>query len=117
MRNVKLVGNTVRVTSVPGVRAGVPFDDIFRAVDPATGATVSRHATNSVVRALSVQSSRFDSIPGQAVSLLSAGMMAGELHCRANTRDGQAYTPAACVRAEPVVAGASMVCSAAGQAM
>jgi len=117
VRNVKLIGNTVRVTSVPGLRAGVAFNSSVTAVDPDTGAAVSRHVTTSAVRALTVQTGRFDSIPGQAINLASAGFASGELHCRANTRDGQPYTVAACLREEPVVVGASMTCSAAGQTM
>ena len=117
VRNVKLIGNIVRVTAVPGVRAGVPFDNSVTAVNPSTGVTVSRHMTTSVVQSLSVQTGRFDSIPGQAISLGSVGMATGELHCRGNTRDGLAYTPAACLRVEPAVTGASMTCLAAGQVM
>jgi hypothetical protein len=117
VRNVKLVGNIVRLTSVPGLRAGVSFDNRVQAVDPNTGATVSRHVTTSAVWALSVQTGRFDSIPGQAIGIGSAGIATGELHCQGNTRDGQPYTVAACRRAEPVVTGASMTCSAAGRAM
>lgn len=117
VRNVKLVGNTVRVTAVPGLRAGVAFDSFVSAVNPDTGATVRRHVTTSAVQALSVQTGRFDSIPGQAINVASAGIATGELHCHANTRDGQPYSVAACRRVEPVVKGALLTCSAAGRAM
>lgn len=115
VRNVKVSQNTVKVTAVPGLRAGVGFSGSMEDTDPVSGAVVSRPLRTSLLAAVSVQSSRFDSVPGEAMSVKSAGVAADGLHCRANTRDGQAYSHPACARAEPAVRGAAMTCSSGGK--
>jgi hypothetical protein len=115
VRNVKVIGNTVKFAAAPALRVGVPFNDMMQDTDPATGATVSRHQQTSLVQVLSAQTNRFDSVAGDAMTMHKAGLAPGNLHCYANTRDGQAYDVTACGRAEPAVYGSSLKCTAQGQ--
>jgi len=116
VRNVKVNGNLIRYASAPGLRAAVSFDGMVEATDPATGARVARHQKTASVQVVSSQGNRFDSVAGStAMQIVTAGLATGELHCKENTRDGQPYTVAACVRAEPTVTGSGMKCTAAGR--
>jgi parallel beta-helix repeat protein len=115
VRDVKLSQNTITTTAVPALRAGVGFSGSEQAIDPASGAVVSRTLRTAVLAAVSVQSSRFNSVPAEAMSVKPAGVAADGLHCNANTRDGQAYPHPACTRAEPSVQGAVMTCSSGGK--
>lgn len=116
VRNVKVNGNVIRYASAPALRAAVAFDSMVEATDPATGARVARHQKTAPVQVVSSQGNRFDSIAGSTpMHIVTAGLANGELHCKENTRDGQAYSVAACVRAEPTVTGSGMKCTAAGR--
>jgi parallel beta-helix repeat protein len=116
VRNVKVNGNTIRYASAPGMRAAVAFNSMVEGTHPTTGARVARHQKTSTVQVVSSQGNRFDHIAGStAMQIVTAGLANGELHCKANTRDGQAYSVAACVRAEPTVTGSGMKCTAAGR--
>jgi hypothetical protein len=113
VRDIKMLDNTIRTTAVPALRAGVGFSGSMQATG-ANGAVVSRPLKTALMQAMSVQTSRFNGVPGQPVSLLNLGVAAEGLHCRSNLRDGQAYTHSACTKAEPAVNGAVMSCSPAG---
>jgi parallel beta-helix repeat protein len=115
VRDVKLLQNTISITAVPALRAGVGFSGSEQATDPISGAVVSRSVRTALLASASVQGNRFDGVPGEAMSVRPAGVAADGVHCNANTRDGQAYSHPACTRAEPVVRGAFMTCSSGGK--
>lgn len=116
VRNVKVNGNLVRHASAPGLRSAIPIEGTLQAVDPTSGATVARRHQTAAVQAVSSQDNRFEGIAGgNAMQIVTAGMANGELNCKGNTRDGQPYTVAACLRPEFVVTGAVMKCTADGR--
>lgn len=116
VRNVKVNGNVIRFASAPGLRAAVAFDSSVEGTDPGTGARVARHQKTAAVHVVSSRGNRFDQVAGSLpMHIVTAGLATGELHCKDNTHDGQPYSVAACVRAEPVVTGSGMKCTAAGR--
>lgn len=116
VRNVKVNGNVIRYASAPGLRAAVASNSTVEGTDPATGARVTRHMKTAPVQVVSSKGNRFDSVAGSTpMQIVTAGLATGELHCKENTRDGQPYSVAACVRAEPTVTGSGLKCTAAGR--
>ena len=117
VRDVLLRNNTVSEVAAPGVRVGAPVRSRKSAVDPQSGATVTRTMQPGVVENIVIERTALSRI-GHSVPLyiVPSGVTPGTVWCGANTLGGAAIGSEACsATVKPVIAGASLSCLPNGQ--
>ncbi len=117
VRDILLRNNTVSDVAAPGVRVGTPIRSTKSAVDPLTGATVSRSMQPGLVENISIERTALNRIQHSVpLYVVPAGVTAGTVWCGGNTLGGAAIGSEACnAGLKPVISGAALRCLPNGQ--
>lgn len=117
VRDVLLRNNTVSDVAAPGLRVGAPVRSRKSAIDPQTGATVTRIMQPGVVENIAIERTALNRVKhSMPLYIVPSGVTAGTVWCAANTLGGAAIGSEACsATVKPIVTGASLSCLPNGQ--